>query len=40
MLWDKKEILILDTILTEEEGGVPCAIGEEDSVPTGSFVCL
>ena len=29
-----------DNILTEEEGGVPCAIGKENNVPTGSFVCL
>ena len=31
---------ISDNIMTEEEGGVPCAIGTEDSVPTGSYVCL
>merc|ERR550517_1104478 len=30
----------LHLILTEEEGGVPCAIGDQDNVPTGSFVCL
>merc|ERR1719189_2771135 len=34
------DIRNLNNILTEEEGGVPCAIGDQDNVPTGSFVCL
>ena len=28
-----------DKILTEEEGGTPCAIGTEETLPVGSFVC-
>ena len=31
--------LFLDKILTEEEGGTPCAIGTEETLPVGSFVC-
>ena len=38
-LCNYKVFIIQDNILTKEEGGVPCAIGKEDSVPTGSFVC-
>ena len=34
------DIRNLNNILTEEEGGVPCAIGKEENVPTGSYVCM
>ena len=31
--------VLSDKIMTEEDDGVPCAIGTEDSLPVGSFVC-
>ena len=34
-----KYFLFSDKILTEEEGGTPCAIGTEETLPVGSFVC-
>ena len=34
-----KYFLFPDKILTEEEGGTPCAIGTEQTLPVGSFVC-
>ena len=34
-----KYFLFPDKILTEEEGGTPCAIGTEETLPVGSFVC-
>lgn len=34
-----KYLIFPDKILTEEEGGTPCAIGTEETLPVGSFVC-
>ena len=39
VLFSNNDWVLSDKIMTEEDDGVPCAIGTEDSLPVGSFVC-
>ena len=32
-------MFVSDVILTEVEGGMPCAMGTVDTTPIGSYIC-